>query len=231
MRWAALALAVTGVTRTAAGQVVGRVSILERDSRPARDLGDAVVWLERGPHPLSPSPSGRGGTTGGATATFQIVISDKVYSPRVLVVPRGATVKFPNHDPFDHNVFAAGDQEFDLGLYGRGETRSRTFDRPGLARIFCNVHPRMVAFVVIMPTPHYGQPTADGTFRIDDVPPGSYRLHVWHERATDVAQDVTVGAAPVPELRVSLDARGYRWRQHTNKFGKAYPTNAGRERY
>jgi len=216
--WGVLALGATWLAQPVAGQVVGRVSILERDSRPSRDLSDAVVWLEGGGAPAPPD-------------TFQIVISDKIYAPRVLVVPRGSTVRFPNHDPFDHNVFAAGEHAFDLGLYARGQTRSHAFERPGLARIFCNVHPRMVAFVVVMPAPLYAQPSADGTFRIDHVSPGAYRLHVWHERASEVVQALTVSTAGPPDVLVTLDARRYRFQQHTNKFGSPYPANAGRERY
>lgn len=221
MRWGArgaFTLGVTWLTGTAVGQVAGRVSILERDNRPSRDLGDAVAWLDGASSPAAPD-------------TFEIVISEKVYAPRVLVVPRGSTVRFPNHDPFDHNVFAAGEQAFDLGLFGRGQTRSHTFERAGLARIFCNIHPRMVAFVVVMPASLYAQPAADGTFRIDSVPPGAYRLHVWHERAAEVVQEVTVGPEDATDIRVTLDARRYRFQQHRNKFGNPYPANAGRERY
>ena len=220
MRWIALMWGVAvGAVPPAGAQLVGRLAVLERGTRPSRDLSDAVVWLDPGP----------AAEAGG----FDIVMSDKVYVPRVLVVPLGATVRFLNRDPFDHNVFAAGGEHvFDLGLYGRGETRSATFRRPGLAHIYCNVHPRMVAFVVVMPGRYYTQPAADGAFRIDGVPAGRYRLHAWHERvAREVIQEVTVGPAAETRVEVTLDARGYRWQPHRNKFGREYPTNAGRERY
>jgi len=72
----------------------------------------------------------------------------------------------------------------------------------------------------------------DGSFAIDNVAPGHYRLHVWHERiAAEIVKDVTVGAAGAGDLQVALDARGYKWKAHKNKDGEEYPTNAGYERY
>lgn len=200
--------------------VRGRIVILEKDNKPSTDLGDAVVFLEG---LGDPAPATR----------FDVTISDKAFAPHVLVVPVGSTIAFPNHDPFDHNVFSVSEgNSFDLGLYGRGEGKSVTLQHPGLVRVFCNVHPRMVALVLVMGTHHYAQPGADGSFTINGVGPGSYRLHVWHERApTEVVKEVTVGAAGISDLVVTLNARGFRWQPHKNKFGKDYPTNAGRERY
>jgi plastocyanin len=165
--------------------------------------------------------------------TVEIAITDKTYAPEVVVVPVGSSVRFPNHDPFNHNVFSASElNSFDLGLYGRGVTRSQTFAHPGLVRVYCNVHPRMVAYVQVMANRYFAQPGADGSFTIDNVPPGSYRLHVWHERTpAEVVQEITVGSGSVEPLEIALDARGYRLEPHRNKFGKNYPTNAGRERY
>jgi hypothetical protein len=148
------------------------------------------------------------------------------------VVPVGATVQFANADPMSHNVFSASDPNgFDLGHYGRGQLREHTFTAPGLVRVFCNVHPRMAAFVHVMATPYYTQPAADGSFALDGVPPGHYTLHVWHERSPQVAQDLTVGPQGVSGLVLALDARGFHWVPHKNKYGKDYPPDAGRERY
>jgi plastocyanin len=203
-----------------AGRVSGRIIILEKDNKPSPDLGDAVVYLE-----------GRG--ISAPTARFDITISDKTFAPHVLVVPVGSTVAFPNHDPFDHNVFSVSDSNsFDLGLYGRGEGKMVTLQHPGLVRVFCNVHPRMVALIQVMGNHHYAQPGADGQFSVTGVEPGAYRLHVWHERApVEVVKDVTVGPTGLADLLITLNARGFRPQPHKNKYGKDYPTNAGRERY
>jgi plastocyanin len=204
----------------ATGRVTGRVAMLEKGNKASPDLSDAVLWLERGAGEVA-SPD-----------TFDITISNKVYTPRVVAAPVGSTVRFPNRDPFKHNVFSvSAPNGFDLGLFGRNESRAHTFTAPGLVRVFCNIHPRMVAYVVLVGNRHYTQPANDGTFTIADVPPGRYRLHVWHERIPGVVtQDVTVGAGEAT-VQIEVDARQYRWQQHKNKVGKTYPTNAGRERY
>jgi plastocyanin len=209
----------TPATRTV--EVSGRIVILEKDNKPSVDLGDAVLYLE-----------GSGLTVAVARPlNVEIAITDKTYAPHVLVVPVGSAVRFPNHDPFNHNVFSLSEpNQFDLGLYGRGEAKSQTFANPGLVRVYCNVHPRMVAYVQVMGNRYYAQPGADGSFTMANVPPGQYRLHVWHERIpAEVVTDVTAGSRDA--LQITLDARGYRWEPHRNKYGKTYPTNAGRERY
>lgn len=219
---AVLAGSVAGTAPAAAqaGQVSGRITIQEKNNAPSPDLGDAVVYLV-----------GQGAAL--APARFEITISDKTFSPHVLVVPVGTTVAFPNHDPFDHNVFSVSDSNsFDLGLYGRGEGKATVFRYPGLVRVFCNVHPRMVALVQVMATHHFAQAGGDGSFTITGVESGTYKLHVWHERASqEFVRDVVVGSNGVADIQVSLNARGFRWQPHKNKFGKDYPTNAGRERY
>lgn len=213
-----------------AGRVIGRVTILEKDNRPSRDLGAAVVYLEGVTPPTAstspiPAPVGH-------PVSVDVAINDKEFVPRVVVVPVGSTVRFLNHDPFDHNVFSASDvNPFDLGQYGRGEARAWTFGGPGLTRVFCNVHPRMVMFVEVMAGRYFAQPDADGSFEIADVPPGRYVLHVWHERSPQVTQEVLVTTSGASGIELQLDARGFHWVPHKNKYGKDYPTNAGRERY
>jgi len=204
-----------------ATEVAGRIVILEKDNKPSPDLGDAVVYLEGAATPA----------TAAAPVTVEIAITDKVYAPHVVVVPIGSTVRFPNHDPFNHNVFSLSEPNtFDLGLYGRGEAKSWTFEHPGLVRVYCNVHPRMVAYVLVMANRLYAQPGQDGSFTIENVPSGRHRLHVWHERIpTEVVKEVTAGAGG--DLQIALNARGYKWQPHHNKYGRNYPTNAGRERY
>jgi len=218
-----VALLTLGGGTIAANRIAGRILILEKDSKPSQDLGDAVVYLEGTATPA----------TAAAPVTVEIAITDKVYAPHVVVVPVGSTVRFPNHDPFNHNVFSLSEPNtFDLGLYGRGEAKSQTFANPGLVRVYCNVHPRMVAYVLVMANRLYAQPGQDGSFVIENVPPGRHRLHVWHERIpTEVIKDVTASAAGGSDLQIALNARGYKWQAHRNKYGRDYPTNAGRERY
>jgi len=208
-----------GDAQVSAGRVAGRLTMLEKKGKPSPDLAAAVVYLERHAAPQSPLAT-------------EIAISDKEFVPRVVAVPVGSAVRFTNHDPFEHNVFSVSEPAtFDLGQYGRGEAKQWTFTAPGLVRVYCNVHPRMVAFVQVMATRYYSQPAADGTFAIEDVAPGQYALHVWHERSPEAVRELSVAAAGVSGLEIQLDARGFRRVEHKNKFGDDYVTDAGRDRY
>ena len=206
---------------TAGAQVSGHVVVMEARGRVAADVATAVVYLEgRGPH-------------GAVAGTVEMATDGREFRPRVLVVPVGTTVQFRNLDPFNHNVFSLSEPNaFDLGLYGRGETRTRRFTRPGVVRVYCNIHPRMSAFVVVRDNAWYTQPGADGSWSIPGVPPGRYVLHVWHERAaTETTREIEVPAGGLAGVADTLDASGYRWAQHPNKYGKDYESGGARERY
>jgi hypothetical protein len=95
--------------------------------------------------------------------------------------------------------------------------------------VFCNIHARMVAYLVAVPTRWYAQAAADGTYRLTDVTPGRYRLHAWHDRGGERTQDLAV-ADEQTSADVTLDARGWRYVAHKNKYGKDYPPET-RDRY
>jgi len=215
--WLLLALGLARTIAVAAQtgvEVAGNVAILEKGGKRARDVSDAVVWLE-----------GAGTSKPGRA---EIGTEKKQFLPRVVVVGAGSTVAFPNHDPFDHNVFSlSGEGPFDLGLYGRGETRTAQFAKPGVIRVYCNVHAQMSAFVVVRNTPFYTQPATDGSFRLTGVPPGSYLLKAWHERGGETEVKVTV-AAGLPAVAIALDASGFKFKPHLNKFGKPYESEGRR---
>ena len=198
--------------------VRGRLTLLDKGNRPADDVGQAVVWLER-------RAAGRP-----APVQAEITTAEKAFSPHVLVLPVGSTVAFPNHDPFNHNVFSLSEEQpFDLGLYGRGEARSVRSSGPGIMRVYCNVHAQMSALVVVRDGPYFAQP---GERRLvhscRPVPPGHYILHAWHERAPEVTRPLEVPAAGSPMLALELDARGYRFKPHLNKYGQPYPQQGRR---
>ena len=219
---ATLALGVGGSTigSVPPAAVAGRVIVLERGNQPASDVGTAVIWLEA-PAGASVRPA--------PARTFDVIAEGKDFRPRVTVVPVGSTVRFPNNDPFNHNVFSLSEEgPFDLGLYGRGETKGTKFNRPGVIRVYCNVHANMAAFILVRDNGYYTQPGGDGAFSIASVPPGKYVLHAWHERSADLKQDVDVTAQGLAKVDLQLDARGYKFVQHLNKFGQPYSRGGAR---
>ncbi len=190
------------------GTIVTRV-------RPGATPATAVVYAE----PLSGSAPAR------TAGSFAITQRNKTFTPRVLGVPVGAVVEFPNEDGLFHNVFSLSPgHAFDLGLYRSGASKSRTFATAGVVRVFCNIHPQMTALVVVAPTPWIVNTTVAGAFRLD-LPPGRYTLTALSDRAPAVAIEVTVsGATTAPSL--ALDESGFVAAPHANKFGKPYPEAA-----
>ena len=197
--------------------VSGRVTILDKENQPGDDVGHAVIWLSGLPGRPRPPVQTDIGTSG------------KEFSPHVLVVPVGSTVSFPNYDPFNHNVFSLSEgNPFDLGLYGRGQSRSVRFDKPGLVQVYCNVHAQMSALVLVRDSPWYTQPGSDGSFALSGVPAGSYTLHAWHERAPEITRPLSVPAEGIEHLALELDARGHEFKPHLNKHGQPYPQQGRR---
>lgn len=177
--------------------------------------GPAVVYAE-------PLAGAAPALTGGPFAVRQ---KNKTFTPRVLGVPVGAVVQFPNDDGLFHNVFSlTPGHAFDLGLYRSGASKSRVFATPGVVRVFCNIHPQMTALVVAVATPWIANAGADGAFRLD-LPPGRYTVTALSERAAAVSVEVTVaGATAAPVL--TLDESAFAAAPHLNKFGKPYPAAA-----
>lgn len=103
------------------------------------------------------------------------------FQPRVLGIPVGSAVDFPNADMIFHNVFSYSKaKRFDLGYYGRGKSRSVNFDRPGLVKVFCDIHSNMAAYIYVVETPFVTQPDESGEYEISDIPDGQYVLKTWH---------------------------------------------------
>lgn len=157
---------------------------------------------------------------------------DKTFTPHILPVTAGTIVDFPNADPIFHSAFSSySGQVFDVGLYPPGENRSVRFTRPGVVRVFCNIHPSMSAVILVLTTPYFATTRGDGTFHME-APAGEYELHVFHERATDatlaaLTLKVTVqgGALDLPPIVISES--GYVAVSHKNKYGKDYLPDAG----
>jgi len=103
------------------------------------------------------------------------------FNPTVVAIMVGATVDFPNNDKSWHNVYSKGGaNDFDLGVYAPGKTRSKRFDKAGVSPILCNAHPNMEAFVVVKEHPFFSTTDSRGNYEIKNVPVGKARVEVWH---------------------------------------------------
>ena len=161
-----------------AGDIEGKVTGMK---------GKSVVYVDAIPGKAFPAPKDHP------------VMDQKglVFAPHIMVVLQGTTVDFLNSDTVQHNVFwtAVGSDKkagHNLGTWPKGDKRSFTFDKPGVVPVLCNVHPDMAGYVIVSPTPYFAETDDSGSYKIKDVPDGSYTLVVWHEGAKNQSKPVTV---------------------------------------
>ncbi|MFQ5684034.1 MAG: carboxypeptidase regulatory-like domain-containing protein [Candidatus Binatia bacterium] len=158
-----------GVEADKTGIVKGTVTI------GGRPTSDVVVSVEGLPEKLLKSQR--------TEKPMSVIMDqrDKKFIPHVLAVRLGATVAFPNNDKTWHNIYSTSvPKKFDLGLYPPGKSRKLNFDKPGVVRIRCNVHPNMEAFIVVEGHPYFSAADREGNYRVNSVPVGKYRLEIWH---------------------------------------------------
>ncbi len=177
--------------RTLSAQVASIEGVVTAPGEPA---AGAVVFLV--PHVRS-----------GELRPDSTAVIDQVglrFVPPLLVVTPGTIVSFHNSDPILHNIFSpqGPGSGFDLGTYPRGEERSHTFGEAGAHVVLCNVHPEMVAYVLVVDTTLYAVVGDGGRFRLDDVPVGRYALRVWHPSAGSTERNIVLGNGDL--LRVML---------------------------
>jgi plastocyanin len=203
----------------AAEEVTGRLTLLARDGKSlARDADArlAVVYFE---------PAAGGAGAGKAAGTFQLIASHRQLIPHVLAIPVGSRVQFRNQDATPHSLFSASPgNAFDLGVVGAGAARERRFEQAGLVRVYCNLHQGMAAYLLVLDTPFYAMPAADGSFRLTGLPKGDGKLVVWQEQADPWSMDLSLpqqrGAPPVQARLVVTRPKPS---PHLNKLGQPYP--------
>ena len=185
----------------ASGAIRGRIEFLREvrppDPRPSiADLGMgdphagmsdqqvAVVYLETAP---------RGAFEERPGPTVVLDQRNETFVPHVLAITTGTTVRFLNSDKTYHNVFSLSrPKRFDLGRYPTGSSKSVRFDRPGIVRVFCEIHSHMSAFILVFAHQHFAVTNAHGEYRIDGLPPGTYTVTVWHPVLTAKTRTVRV---------------------------------------
>jgi len=161
-----------------AGTISGKVSGVN---------GESVVYVEAIAGKTFPAPADKP------------LIDQKglMFTPHIVAIQQGTTVEFLNSDKVAHNVFwisVGGNKKLghNLGTWPQGEKRSFKFDNPGAIPLLCNVHPEMSGYIVVAPTPYFAVTDKSGSYKIDNVPDGSYSVTAWHEGAKNSSKPVTV---------------------------------------
>ncbi len=146
------------------------VEVTVKDARLA-PLEDAVVY----------ATAKSGARTERPPRTAEIAQKDRQFVPGVSVVQAGASVRFPNRDPFRHHVYSFSPAKvFEIKLYVGTPAEPVVFDKPGEVALGCNIHDSMVGYVLVVETPYFARTDKDGRARIEGLPAGDYALHVWH---------------------------------------------------
>ncbi|MEJ8810180.1 carboxypeptidase regulatory-like domain-containing protein [Variovorax ureilyticus] len=164
----------------------------------AREIRNAVVWIENAPAEAAPA------------AAQKVEVDQKgcTFVPRVVVVPAGGTVDFLNSDRLLHNIHATPKANVSFNrTQPMGRTIPITFAQPEIVRINCDLHSWMTAWVVVAAHRFYAVTGPDGGFSFDDLPPGQYRLQIWHERLGTMPANVTVGEQQPAQVSVEMKMR------------------------
>ena len=118
---------------------------------------------------------------------------NETFVPHVLAVTAGTVVDFRNNDRTYHNVFSLSKpKRFDLGRYAAGRSKSVRFERPGVVRVFCDIHSHMNAFILVFAHRFFAVTGSEGEYRIEGLPPGVYSVAVWHPVLSGEARTVRV---------------------------------------
>jgi hypothetical protein len=121
------------------------------------------------------------------------------FTPVVLPILVGTTVRFLNSDPTQHNVFTPDYEKYNLGTWPQGQTKDQVFAKCAKAPCayvqLCRIHPEMEAYVVVLQNPYFAVTGSDGHYRIENVPPGAYSVGVWAAKGKASVKPVTVDAA------------------------------------
>lgn len=210
------------------GTITGSVIAVKDGKAVKRD--DVFVYLEQIPRPKRDALPGAGQSREIVQKT-EHKDAGPFFFPRVLVVPVGTTVYFPNLDKQEqHNVFSPTDPIFDLGKYGFSKKgKPRTFDLADEFDIFCDVHPTMWAKVKVVDSPYVAR-VVNGKFTFSNIPPGKYKVVAWVRNSPEVRSgEITLTAGGTIKLDRDLHLQvKSRSGCHERKDGTPYNPKYGK---
>ena len=183
----ALGAAAAAPTLAQTGTIQGKV-----EATPAKYLEETVVYVKQAPGASTPK-------------TLSMDQKGLKFIPHVLVVTKGDTVKFLNHDTVAHNVYSPDVDPYNLGTFKTGEERSHTFAKEGAYSQLCSIHPEMLGYIYANQNPYAAAVDAKGSYVIKGVPPGSYKVAVWNAhdlKAPEKSVTVTPGKPVVEDFSI-----------------------------
>ena len=149
---------------------------------------------------------------------------NKQFQPRLLPVVIGQTVNFKNDDRVQHNVFSSDKRkQFDLGRYPNGDSKSVIYDQEGNYKVYCNIHRKMIADIVVVPSIYYAITDENGHYVIKNVPKGKYDLKAWHIYGGSEQKKIEIKNEEVTLDMTLVSTKLIRdLEKHKNKNGNAY---------
>jgi plastocyanin len=147
------------------------------------------------------------------------------FEPHVMAVPAGASVSFPNkidkvmHNLHSYTMPSDSNRPFNKGV-PFGGTFSTTLKKPGLVKMTCDVHKWMLAWIVVKDSPYYAITDENGNFKIEDIPPGTYKVQAWQEAlGRRIKKDITVNAMENTQVDFELKKKKKRKKKKKKQTG------------
>lgn len=199
------------------GVLTGRVFIQNQKGKNTKSTcSQAVVFL----NPLFDVPKQ---SLTRKRKKHRITTRNRTFLQSVTPIQQGDVVSFPNQDPIFHNVFSLSKANpFDLGLYDKGPGKSVKFDKPGLVKIYCNIHPGMVTNVLVMDNAFYTKVDKNCSYKIENLPIGRYEANVWYRMGEGLTKPLSIKSTSINVQDFDLVKTKLQIPKHKNKFGKSY---------
>ncbi len=186
-----------------AAAFAGSLTLVDSDGKPVMD---AVLSLI--PQAAQTLPAPKPGV---------INQLDENFVPKVSVVQTGAEILFKNDDRTRHHIYSYSPaKQFETQVLPKTADVKVTFDKPGTIALGCNIHDRMLAYLVVVDTPYFGKSNNDGVVDFQSPPDGTYKAVIWHARLkspnSELSQEVKLVGGQIqnfaPNLSLKPERRG-----------------------
>lgn len=127
------------------------------------------------------------------------------FKPHVVVVPAGGSLDILNSDGILHNIhtYATKNPTINKAQPGFKKKMTEKFAQPEIVKVTCDAHAWMAGWIVVADSPTTVT-DEKGSFKLANVPVGTYKLKVWHESLGEMTKDVTVKAGEEAKVTFEL---------------------------